>query len=70
MDKPKEIKLRIGDLLRERGMNITEFARVTGLAYNTASSLARGNTVRVDLTTMEYICRALQVEPAQLFEYK
>ena len=63
------LKLRISEILEEQGMNVAEFSRRANVVYRTALDLKKGNTVRVDLDTLEKVCLALNVTPADLFEY-
>lgn len=44
-----------------------QLAEVTKLAYNTAHGLWTGRASRIDLVTIERICRALNAQPGQLF---
>lgn len=63
------VRLRVPELLKEREMTVAEFARVTGLTYNTANSLARGYYDRIGMSTIAAICDGLGVEPGELFVY-
>jgi putative transcriptional regulator len=62
------LRLRVGSLMKERGMSEKDMHDATGLARNTIRSLQRGVSVRVDLLTMEKIAVALGVRPLELFE--
>lgn len=61
------IKLQIGELARQRGLTIKALAERAGVAYNTAHTLATGRATRIDLDTLDRMCRALQVEPGVIF---
>ncbi len=61
------IRMRIGELARHDGLTIKALAARAGVAYNTAHALATGRATRIDLDTLDRICAALQVEPADLF---
>jgi DNA-binding Xre family transcriptional regulator len=63
------VRLKVPEILKDRGMSVTEFAAATGLAYNTASALARGFYDRIGLETIAMICKGLGVTPADLFDY-
>jgi DNA-binding Xre family transcriptional regulator len=63
-----ELKLKIGQLLRERNMTVTELAARAGIARATARSLAGGFQDRVDLPVLQKVADALGVRPLELFE--
>lgn len=50
-----------------RGWSIMKFAEVAGIAYPTAYGLYQGRVNRIDLTTLDKVCAALEVEPGKLF---
>lgn len=63
------VRLRVPDIVKDRGMTASELSRATGLAFNTASSLVRGFYDRIGLDTIAKLCDGLNVEPGDLFEY-
>lgn len=62
------LRLRIGALMKERGMTEKDMHDATKLARNTVRALMRGQVARVDLATMERVAGALGVRPLELFE--
>lgn len=62
-----KVRLRVGEILKEKNMTITDFAELAHIAPGTARMLAKGNTERVDLFTMAKICDALGIKPGDLF---
>jgi putative transcriptional regulator len=64
------VRLRIPDILKERGMTVSDLARVTGLTFNTASALSRGFYDRIGLNTISMLCAGLNVQPGDLFVYR
>jgi len=60
---------RLSRLLGERRMNLSELQRQTGLSYVTLHGLYHGRSTRVDLETLDKICRALDVQPGDILEY-
>lgn len=62
------IRLRVGTLMRERGMTVPQLAEQAGIAINTARSLYRGVNERVDFVVLERVAKALGVRPLELFE--
>ena len=60
------IKNRIGQLARERGMKTATLAQQAQITFNTAQSMMRGGTKRIDLDVLERICRVLEVTPGDV----
>lgn len=67
IDMTKVVRLRIGELLRERNMSSLELSEKAKIAPLTARNLAKGRTERVDLDVMGKVCEALNVAPGDLF---
>jgi len=53
----------------ERRLKIAEVARLSGLSYQTVFDLHHGKAQRIDLVTLDKMCRALEVDVGELFEY-
>ena len=62
------LKLRVGELMREKGIKEGEMAERADLARNTVRALMRGTVARVDLGTLEKVAAVLEVRPLALFE--
>lgn len=64
------MRLRIPDLLDERGMNAYTFAKATAgmLSTSTAYRLARGEWRCLSGEVMDVLCDVLGVEPGELFD--
>jgi DNA-binding Xre family transcriptional regulator len=64
------MKLRLPELLAERGMTAYAFAKAVGprVSQSTAYRLARGEWKSLSGDVMDVICDALDVEPGELFE--
>lgn len=61
---------RISRLMGERRLTISETARRAGLAYTTVHALFHDTVTRLDVDTLDALCRALEVSSvADLFEY-
>ncbi|MGI8422982.1 MAG: helix-turn-helix domain-containing protein [Chloroflexota bacterium] len=60
---------RLSRLLGERRLSISEAARRSGVSYKTVFDLYHDRTTRVDLGTIDKLCRALGCTPNDLFEY-
>ncbi len=62
------LRLRVGDVLRRRGMTARELADQAGIAVATARALALGENERIDMPVIERVAAALKVRPMELFE--
>jgi putative transcriptional regulator len=60
------IQLKIGERVDQQGLNIQQFADKAGIAYGTAYGLYKGRVNRLDLSTLDNVCRALNVEPGDI----
>ncbi len=66
------VRLRLRELMRERGMTGYALAKYTKLSLNTIYRLMRpsGRFRLIRADTMERLCGALRITPADLFEYE
>lgn len=62
------LKLKIGALMRDKNMRVSELAKAAGITEKTARDLMRGVQTRVDLPILERVATALGVRPLELFE--
>lgn len=62
------LRLRIGEILEERKINVAEFARGANISRATALSLKRGVTTRMDIPTLDKVCEYLKLTPSDLFD--
>ena len=58
---------KIGDLARQRDLNVQELARKAKVSYGTAHGLYTGVSKRIDLEVLDKMCAALGVQPGDLF---
>lgn len=65
------VRLRLRQLLRDRGMTGYALAKYTGLSLNTIYRLTRpnGRFRLIQADTIERLCAALRITPADLFHY-
>ena len=61
------IKCRLSTLMGERKLKIADVARGAGLHRNTVTSLYKETAERVDLDTIDALCRFLDCEVGELF---
>lgn len=52
----KRLRVRLRELLEERGLSIQAFSRESGVCYPSAHDLVRDRARRVDFGTIETIC--------------
>ncbi len=62
------IKCHLSRLMGERKLNIADVARLTGLHRNTITLLYDETAVRVDLATIDQLCRLFGCAVGDLFE--
>ena len=65
------LRLRLRQILRERGLTGYALAKYTGLSLNTVYRLTRpsGRFDLIQSETIELLCAALRVTPTELFDY-
>ncbi|MCA3001478.1 MAG: helix-turn-helix transcriptional regulator [Rhodocyclaceae bacterium] len=63
------IRCHLSRLMGERKLKIIEVARETGLHRNTITLLYNETATRVDLETIDALCRFFGCEIGQLFEF-
>jgi transcriptional regulator with XRE-family HTH domain len=61
-------KLRLGALLKERGLGICEFADMCGLEYHAVGKLVKNGWARIGFDTLYLLAVALGVQVGDLFE--
>jgi putative transcriptional regulator len=61
------VRLRIDELLREKGKSAYWLANETGIANSTLSKMRTGKTKGIDFESIDAICRVLECEPGELF---
>ncbi|WP_306096209.1 helix-turn-helix domain-containing protein [Qipengyuania flava] len=67
---PPPIEVRLDELLRERGMTLTELSDRIGLTLANLSILKTGKAKAIRFTTLEAICRELDCQPGDLLVYQ
>lgn len=66
------IRFRLKELLEERGWTAYRLAQESGLTVPAAYRLASADSTlrRLDLDTLDVLCRVLDVTPGELLEYR
>lgn len=63
------IKIHLSRLMGENKEKLADLIRSTGLARNTVAGLYRETTARIDLDTLNALCRHYGCSVADLLEY-
>jgi putative transcriptional regulator len=63
------IRLRLKNLLDDRGMTQTELQSLTGLGYSSINAMYHNKTLGVEFGTLDAICGALKVQPGDLLQH-
>ena len=63
------IRIHLSRLLGEHKEKIADLQRATGLARNTLSGLYKEDVARVDLETLNKLCKHFECEIADLLEF-
>lgn len=63
------IKIHLSRLLGEHKQKIADVQRDTGLARNTISGLYQETTARIDLSTLDALCKHYGCTVGDLLEY-
>lgn len=69
MDRGR-VRIRVDELLEERGMTVADLVAQTGLSYNTALALKRNASKTLRLDTIARICDALGVQIGRILVYE
>lgn len=62
------IKFKLLETMQAKGITPKELVESTGLTRQTVKGLMSGYHARVDLDTLDRLCKALDVEPGELLE--
>lgn len=60
------IKLRLSEMLKERGRTPYWLAKVTGIRYASIWQMSKGDLARLHVETLDRICEALDCQPGDL----
>jgi putative transcriptional regulator len=64
------IIIRLDRVLADRKMSLTELSERVGITIANLSNLKTGKVSAIRLSTMEAICKVLECQPGDLFEYR
>ncbi|KIL40452.1 transcriptional regulator [Gordoniibacillus kamchatkensis] len=63
-----KIKVRLQEILDERGISQRQLALMVNMRPGTINALCRGTTDRIYISTLEDICRALNIHIHELID--
>ena len=63
------IRLKLGHLLLDKEMTLTELSERTGIALNNLSILKTNKARAIRFSTLDAICRGLSCTPGELIEF-
>jgi len=63
------IKSKLAVVLAEREMKLNELEEKTGISLNNLSILKTGKAKAVRFSTLNEVCKALNCQPGDLFQY-
>lgn len=66
----KMIRCHLSRMMGERKMKIVDVARETGLHRNTITLLYNETATRIDLETIDSLCKLFSCKVGDLFEYR
>ena len=64
----RDMEIKLKKLREAAGLTQEQLHRLSGVARANISNLERGETSRVDINTLERLCRALSCTPGDLLE--
>ncbi len=64
------IRIHLDDVLRDRGMSLTELSQEVGVTIANLSILKTGKAKAVRFTTLDKICRALGCQPGDILVWE
>jgi len=63
------VHVSLDELLKERGMSLTELSEKVGLTLANLSILKTGKAKAIRFSTLEALCRALDCQPGDILRY-
>ena len=63
------IKVKVPELMKQKGYNATDLMRKANIAYGTASRLSKGEAVAMSFEVLESLCKLFEVRVEDVLEY-
>jgi len=68
--EPTNIHCRLGDVLEERGMSLTQLSKEVGISVTNLSLLKNNHVRAIRYSTLEALCDVLDCQPGDLLAYR
>ncbi|AJK85911.1 MULTISPECIES: helix-turn-helix domain-containing protein [Lysinibacillus] len=62
------LKINLKEVLKEKGMSLSDLSRATGISLNAISAFANAKSTAVQFGTLEKILKVLEVDASELFQ--
>jgi len=63
------IKVKVPELLKERGLNATDLMRKANIAYATAYRLSKGQGTAISFDVLDALCTFFEIPVEAILEY-
>jgi putative transcriptional regulator len=63
------IKVKVPELLKQRGLNATDLMRKANIAYATAFRLSKGKGTAISFDVLDALCKFFDVQVKDILEY-
>jgi DNA-binding Xre family transcriptional regulator len=63
------IKVKVPELLKQRGLNATDLMRKANIAYATAYRLSKGKGTAISFDVLDALCKFFEVQVKDILEY-
>ena len=63
------IKVKVPELMKERGVNATDLMRKANIAYATAYRLSKGEGTAISFDVLDALCKFFDVSIDKILEY-
>ena len=64
------IKVKVPELMKERGLNATDLMRKANIAYATAYRLSKGEGTAISFDVLSSLCDFFEVPVEEILEYE
>jgi DNA-binding Xre family transcriptional regulator len=64
------IKVKVPELMKERGVNATDLMRKANIAYATAYRLSKGEGTAISFDVLSALCDFFEVPVEEILEYE
>ena len=63
------IKVKVPELMKQKGYNATDLMRKANIAYGTALRLSKGEADAISFEVLESLCKLFEVQVEDVIEY-